>query len=103
MPTGSLSINKKSRGIKMKNCFGDDMFGFLHRHPKMEAEHKIDGDHVIVDFGDWVQARKDSKLFQGTKCFFGFHTPMSTSSVDHKGTITHRCTWCKKEYYEKAL
>ena len=36
----------------------DDLLGFLHRHPKMEASAGIDDEHVIVDKGDWDSARE---------------------------------------------
>jgi len=32
--------------------------GFLHRHPKLEAELNIDSEHVIVDKLEWQKIRK---------------------------------------------
>jgi hypothetical protein len=34
-----------------------DFLGFLHRHPKMETELKVDDKHVIVDKKDWERVR----------------------------------------------
>jgi len=33
------------------------IFGFLHNHPKKEAELGLDDTHVIVDKEDWVAVR----------------------------------------------
>jgi hypothetical protein len=34
------------------------VFGFLHRHPKIEYEKAIPAGHVVVDEADWEQARR---------------------------------------------
>jgi hypothetical protein len=33
--------------------FMNDLYGFLHRHPKKEADANLDSEHVIVDKKDW--------------------------------------------------
>ena len=44
--------NREKRGR------ASDLLGFLHRHPKKEAEAGIDEGHVIVDREDWEIIRR---------------------------------------------
>lgn len=41
----------------------DDLHGFLHRHPKKEADANLDSEHVIVDKKEWETVRTDFKKY----------------------------------------
>lgn len=35
----------------------NSMYGFLHRHPKLETKAELDNNHVIVDKKEWEAIR----------------------------------------------
>ncbi|MBN2668769.1 MAG: hypothetical protein JXR60_06025 [Bacteroidales bacterium] len=56
-----IILNKQSSPkSKHDTTIRDDMFGFLHRHPKLEMELALDSNHAIVDMKDWKIARSNA-------------------------------------------
>jgi hypothetical protein len=41
-----------------------EFVGFLHRHPKMEADRNITTGHVVVDKDDWKKVRANYDKYE---------------------------------------
>ena len=77
-------MNKKIIGVN-----------YLHRHPEMEGQKKIDNDHVIIDKKDW-QAVVD--VFQrNINLIFKIGGELAVSTIDYVKLINE----LNEELYEK--
>lgn len=70
-------------GGKSKGTSMNDLYGFLHRHPKKEADTNLDSEHVIVDKKDWEILREFQKY---TKAY-DLCREMAVAFILKKGNI----------------